>query len=226
MLALTHTETRQGSRTRRCGRASSPESKQKVYESVTNSVKFSKEKKGNREMRHSACLGAGRPLPVVAGPRRRPESPRASATGGGDDNEKGEKKQPTATTSQSSPSPPPPPRPPPPDPEKRWRRLWGGNPHGVYRVPGVSDWIARAPQVRVRSRTDRQVRERREKLKEREQVNDLFDTCPPSVVPSALIQSNRAALLDRATCFVRSHLIRIAIEPQEERRERKLAQLA
>lgn len=103
-----------------------------------------------------ACLG-GRPRPIAAPYRRRTPRPCLCSAEARDENEK-----PTPTPTTTTP-PSPPPRPPPPDPETRWRRLWGGNPHGVYRVPGVSDWLARAPQVRIRSTTDRQVRIKKER---------------------------------------------------------------
>ena len=129
------------------------------------SLKFTSRKKneedikGERGMKPAqACPGSSRPARLFSLPasssHRRPGPLRRCRCSAEVSEEEDRKK-----ATSSSTSPPPPPRPPPPDPEKRWRRLWGGNPHGVYRVPGVSDWFARAPQVRVRSRTDRQVRD-------------------------------------------------------------------
>mgnify|MGYP006906301056 CR=1 FL=1 len=180
---LTHTETRPGWRTRRCGGAFSffDESEESfadvVVERESGSQLESQAKKKRMkpalQQQQQACLPGRRPLllPIAAAPCRRPtprryqcsaEVPRAG------EGENEDEKPSTSSTSSSSQSPPLPPRPPPPDPEKRWRRLWGGNPHGVYRVPGVSDWFARAPQVRVRSRTDRQVRGKEAGMKESE----------------------------------------------------------
>ena len=163
MHALTHKETRQGWRTLRCEGACLSASAEEIRPSPKRDSEDSQNHKGKRKNKKQKrgqmkpALGS-RPLPVAGHCRRRPlpipRRCRCSAEARGEDEDEEPSK------SQSSPSSPSPPRPPPPDPEKRWRRLWGGNPHGVYRVPGVSDWFARAPQVRVRSRTDRQVREK------------------------------------------------------------------
>ena len=179
MHALTRTESRPERRKPLCGGASSPTASPKRSSDFQNSSE-KKKKQARMKPAQQACLGSSRLLPVAAAApcRQRPiprrcrcsaEAPRA-ATG---DDEVDE--EPMTTTSQSSSSSPPP-RPPPPDPEKRWRRLWGGNPHGVYRVPGVSDWFSRAPQVRVRSRTDRQVRGKRRNERDSMEANCLLSS--------------------------------------------------
>lgn len=209
----------------------SPTSSSSEKVGVNSSHKRKKKRmKPALHQQQQACLPGRRPLllPIAAAPCRRPtprryqcsaEVPRAG------EGENEDEKPSTSSTSSSSQSPPPPPRPPPPDPEKRWRRLWGGNPHGIYRVPGVSDWFARAPQVRVRSRTDRQVRgkeagmkesEKKKKKKKRHWKNDLFLFGFFKGPPFKSIRSNRSGVIGRSSRILFLHLIRIEIEWQEE----------
>ena len=177
---LTHRETQRGWRTPRCGEACSSTStakktfavfsRREVF--VSKATFFDGKRKREKQKAmirpaRQACVGSSRPLPgVVAAaascrrpiPRRRcrcsAEAPRAASDDADEAASTPTTTSPQSTSSSSSSSSSP-----PPDPEKRWRltRLWGGH-SSSYRVPGVSDWLARAPQVRVRQKRDRQVR--------------------------------------------------------------------